>query len=139
MCIRDRYKIVFKRVWHNGDHTDEIDINKESGNGRYDTKCEIYVRDMTMVGKGFEPVFKKEPSFTGIARLHPNDKPDKIIGKKIALRNAMDLHDGDLGKVVYPRNPSFPKYRDPFFKELRTAIWKAFFAWVEGWNTRYTK
>lgn len=113
----NEYKIVFKRVW-----TKRVDCKYGMyaiGDGRYDTVCEIYVQDRTKLSSKLNDiVYHKEPSFTGIARLHPNDTPDKIVGKKIALRNALDM-----GFLSLPVN-----------KDIRTAIWKAFWEWVAAWK-----
>ena len=67
---------------------------------RFDTVCRINYDGL--------------PPFIGVAKLHPNDKPDKIIGKKIALANAMH------GRIK--------------LKDNRTVIWKAFLQWVESWK-----
>ena len=104
MFTLNGYKIVFRRRWQN--KCTDFNGKYLLGDGRYDTVCEIYIRDI------------KFPSYTGIAKLHPNDRPDKIVGKKIALRNAMK------------------EYRHVFDKGIRTVIWKAFFAWVESWNNQ---
>ena len=85
MFIVNNYKIAFKRVWL--ERTVDINGAYVYGNGRYDTICEIYVC------KDFAP------RFTGIAKLHPNDQPDKIIGKKIALRNAIGVWDAENEKA----------------------------------------
>ncbi len=146
----NEYKIVFERLWHQPERhiatcrkryapsKQPCVCNKILElNGRYDTKCEIYTQDKTMVrqDKPDGIVFCKEPTFTGIAKLHPNDKPDKVDGKKFALRNAMALHDGDMCRIVYPKKDAAdPRYRDGFFKGARTAIWKAFWVWVTSWK-----
>jgi len=118
-------KIEFQRMWEN----DNTFPENEHGSGRYDTKCEIYVDDDT----------KEVPRFTGVARLHPNDKPDKIVGKKIALFKAMGLfwkmcpfYDA-FGRetqrpVLHCSNNTFDN------KKLRTKIWKAFWALVKSWK-----
>ena len=123
----NEYRIVFKRRWcQPGRHTD-ICVNRflpkkvPCGcnkilklNGRYDTVCEIYTRDRTMtcLTRIDGLVYRKEPTFTGVAKLHPNDQPDKIIGKKIALRNATKDWD----------------------KVSRTLIWTHFWGWVADWK-----
>ena len=68
---------------------------------RSDTVCQIKYADNLM-------------PFVGVAKLHPNDRPDKIIGKKVALANAMH------GRIQR--------------KDHRTIIWKAFFQWVDSWK-----
>ncbi|HUX47305.1 MAG TPA: hypothetical protein VMV58_04765 [Desulfosporosinus sp.] len=106
MFTVNEYKIVFKKRWH-GCH--------KKVNGRYDTVCEIYVKDLEV------------PRFTGIAKLHPNDHVDRILGKKIAMRNA----------IGYFELKDSPKHNfrcaDFYNKSVRTAIWKAFQAWVAMW------
>ena len=124
MFYVNKYKVVFKRNWHNR----EVDFHDKyvDGDGRYDTICEIYTVDDTMVGSGFRKVYHKEPTFTGIAKLHPNDKPDKIIGKKIALKNAISNRQ--------TLEEHMKRDLHHFDKEVRTAIWKAFFSWVTSWK-----
>jgi len=84
------FKVTFQRIW-----TDQK-------RGRYDTFCEVNLPGDTI----------NWPR-SALAHLHPNDKPDKIVGKKIALGKA--LKRAEVGK------------------ELRTMIWKAFWAWVAKW------
>ena len=133
MFTVNEYRIVFKRRWHNrvGDHLDDSYIK---GDGRYDTKCEIYVQDPNMVGVGFAMVYHKEPRFTGIAKLHPKDKPDKIVGKKIALRDALLIIEMDVIPIKNLGDITDVKYYPAFNKEVRTAIWKAFWEWVLHWG-----
>lgn len=126
MFTVDAYKIVFKRVWH-------YDIGVPARkSGRYDTKCEIYL------------CTRETPYFIGIARLHPNDKPDKIVGKKIALFRAMGLYYKKVPyynafgtetkkTILHCSNNTFD------IKEVRTAIWKAFFEWVSTWPNQNIK
>jgi hypothetical protein len=104
----NEYKIVFKRRWHqtrirNDDPAYSSGFITLETDGRYDTVCEIYIN------------YLEVPHFTGVARLHPNDKPDKIVGKKVALRNAIS------------QSVSFNRTE-------RTAIWKAFWEWVADWK-----
>ncbi len=54
--------------------------------------------------------------FTGQARRHPKDYPNKMMGKKVALTKA--LYDMNAGKI------------------LRTIIWKAFWEWTESWRIK---
>lgn len=116
----NEYKIVFKRVWH------WYPVSKGSReglvrrSGRYDTKCEIYVHQ-----PGAEKTEGK-PRFIGIAKLHPNDQPDKIIGKKIALRNAIGVWDAESEEWSYSCSEFFNK-------EVRSTIWTHFWAWVADW------
>lgn len=78
---------------------------------RYTTVCEIQNEDT------------EEVVFTGHAKIHPNDIPDRIIGKKVALTNALLFCSH--GPTVW----NFPKY-------VRTEIWAAFWEWVENWNRK---
>jgi len=97
------YIITFTRIWH------EVSVDSKGihhRTGRYDTLCQI----IHVTGNCCD---------TGYARLHPKDKPDKIVGKKVALHNAMCVNGG---------------WRNKFWlKSRRTAIWEAFWAWVATW------
>jgi len=111
MFTVNEYKMVFKRRWHQTrlqaeDYGSGYII--PDGDGRYDTVCEIWISGLEV------------PRFTGVAKLHPNDQPDKIVGKKIALRNAI------IDRGAY-NNWAFQD------KSIRSAIWKAFWAWVATW------
>jgi len=125
----NEYKIVFKRRWHqkrlrkdsDPAHADPTLVEEDS-DGRYDTVCEIYVH-VTGSGSGSKGLYHGTPRFTGIAKLHPNDQPDKIVGKKIALRNALE-------KAV----PCHPNKLYTHNKQVRTAIWKTFWGWVASFN-----
>ncbi len=101
------YTITFKRIWHLVRNKEGNEcFAREDGaikSGRYDTLCQIRVTGTSV------------SYWTGAAKLHPKDKPDKIIGKKIALARALD------------RKGEF------FLKCKRKAIWKAFWAWVASW------
>ena len=113
------YKIIFYKEWHSIHHTkyDEFGGSLES-NGRYNTICEIWIPDLDI------------PRFVGIAKLHPNDKVDKILGKKIALQKAMGVF----------RKGWDNSYWKPFqTKQTRTEIWKAFRSWVESWRIQSEK
>jgi hypothetical protein len=79
-----------------------------------------------MVGSNFRIVYCKVPRFTGIAKLHPKDKPDKIVGKKIALRNAIGVW------IEYSKKWQY-NCADFYNKPVRTAIWTAFWNWVSQW------
>jgi hypothetical protein len=82
-----------------------------------DTMCEIW-----MIGDGsYETSPPKAPDYTGQVRLHPNDRPDKITGKKLALLRAMLVFPG-----VYK-----PRFKA---KVYRARIWEAFWAWVDSWT-----
>lgn len=86
-------------------------VPKRAQQGHYDTCCKIV--DFSLVDESGEVVNKYEAT----AYLHPNDKPDKIIGKKVALTKA-------LAKI---------KGLD---KQKRTKIWMAFWIWVASWKLK---
>ncbi len=104
MFETEKFRFVFKKLCF----TD--------GSGRFDTLCDIYVKESLVNGTN-------HPRYRGVARLHPNDAPDKITGKKKALLLAMQ--DGGL-KGMY--TGSF------FLRSKRTVVWKAFWSWVDSWS-----
>ena len=107
MFTVNEYKIVFKRRWHQP--RPQVMFKFEyipENNGRYDTVCEIWIPELEV------------PLFVGVVRLHPNDKPDKITGKKLALLKAM------TGTEAAYRFSA---------KSTRTEIWQAFWSWVSSW------
>lgn len=110
------YTITFKRVWYEAGVDSKDMIHRT---GRYDTRCEICLSELEV------------PRCSGIARLHPKDRPDKIIGKKIALRNAIGLLKVE-GKN-YHRFLTVLQQASFSNKKVRDAIWKAFWAWVASW------
>ena len=121
----ENYKITFEKRWHDFSVINNIDGSLIPKSGRYDMVCEIWVKDLEV------------PRFTGVAKLHPNDRPDKIVGKKIALQNA-------IGLIKVKDQPflhfSTLQQQDAFCKkEVRSAIWKAFWAWVESWKAKKRK
>ena len=122
MFTVNEYKIVFKRRWHQQRKGPDPQFGEVNDNdGRYDTVCEIYMPDSPSL---------ECPRFTGVAKLHPNDQVDRIVGKKIALRNAMIRG--------FRADPISKKYVTDFhlefyIKSKRTAIWKAFWQWVSQW------
>lgn len=112
-CVNLRF--VFKH-----ERTGFFEVTNEDGkakthwSGRYNVLCEVY-RDLTSF-----------PLYTGLAKLHPNDEPDPIIGKKIALEAAM-------------KGPFFVhiqgEYQTRFAnKGVRTEIWSAFWSWIASWQ-----
>ena len=113
------YKIVFRRRWHIPKRACLIDGTPFS-DGRYDTVCEIY--DDT----------GEVPRCTGVVKLHPNDQVDRIVGKKLALKRALDAmlpsDEQRYGEIL-------SNYYERQFKNKaeRTAIWKAFWTWVASW------
>lgn len=142
----NEYKVVFKRVWHQPERhvatcrkryapsKQPCGCNRKFKiNGRYDTKCEIYVQNKLMsTHKLGQVVYSKEPRFTGIAKLHPNDKPDKVDGKKFALRNAIGLLK--VKGQNFCRFETVNQQASFIQKDVRTAIWKAFWVWVTSWK-----
>lgn len=127
----NNYKIVFKRKWQVCyPNPDEPSIGIRIMNGRYDTVCEIYTRDKGVVTSDPSNIVWNNFYFiSGTARLHPNDCPDKIVGKKIALRNAIGVWDAENEEWIY-------NCAEFYNKPVRTAIWKAFHAWVDQWNNQ---
>ena len=83
------WRISFKRVPHT------------SNPSRFNTLCRI------------QDSADKNAPLIGLAFLHPKDKPDKLTGKKIALKNALFMGQKD--------------------KPIRAVVWKAFWQWVEAW------
>ena len=119
MFTVNEYKIVFKRRWHQPRDGKSVpnSVPVLENDGRYDTVCEIYIEDLEV------------PRFTGVAKLHPNDQVDRIVGKKIALRNAIGVAViEEDGNRTYNYNCA-----DFYRPDVRTAIWKAFCQWVSQW------
>lgn len=77
------------------------------------TLCSIYVH--------YDPM-PKDPitQYSGKATLHPNEQPDKINGKKVALKRAMQNSCGTYCPVFLSKSD-------------RTEVWKAFWQWVSTW------
>ena len=113
------YKIVFRRQWHQPRPQSEFEDIPDN-NGRYDTVCEIWEANDDFC------------DFVGVAKLHPKDKLNKVLGKKIALLNAM------IKRIVWLTDPITNKREKHiewyFSKQDRTEIWEAFWAWVKSWN-----
>ena len=62
----------------------------------------------------------------GSVLIHKGDQPDRILGKKYALRKALIKQAYFVGKrhiIVWRLE-----------KEKRTKIWKAFWTWTETWK-----
>jgi len=114
MFTVNEYKILFNHRWHLR--------TSDYGNGRYDTVCEIY-------NTGIEKSSSK-PISTGVAKLHPNDQVDKLVGKKVALLNAM-ITGYRVDRVSGQKKPDY--HLEFYIKSKRTAIWKAFWQWVASW------
>jgi len=117
----EKYRITFDKHCHDFSVVNNIDGSLIQGSGRYDTCCHIIHGNMV------------SPTWNGKALLHPNDPVDKIIGKKIALRNAMIR-----GHRIDPiSKKKIPIYHLEFnHKPTRTKIWKAFWAWTESWKPK---
>ena len=90
-----KFEVRFSKLWHGN----PVTLTRSS---RFDTSCCITAEGV---------------DFIGIAQLHPNDQPNKITGKKVALAKA--LSQGLL-------------------KPERTLIWDAFWEWVQGWGIKDT-
>jgi len=121
MFTAGKYKIVFRRRWHQPRLYTEIDglCFMKDNNGRYDTVCEIWISDLEV------------PRFKGVAKLHPNDKLDKVLGKKIALQKAMITGY----RIDIISKQKVPKYKLEFcIKSKRIEMWQAFWVWVKSWN-----
>jgi len=87
------------------------------GTGRFGVTCFIQQ-------EGIE-----EDIYIGSVLIHKGGQPDRVTGKKYALRKAMIAAegldtDGHLAIIWY-----FPKRQ-------RTEIWKAFWEWVESWDKK---
>ena len=120
MFTVNEYKILFNHRWHLR--------TSDYGNGRYDTVCEIYTQCTTTLTKRI--IYREKPSFTGVAKLHPNDQVDKLVGKKVALLNAM-ITGYRVDRVSGQKKPDY--HLEFYIKSKRTAIWKAFWQWVASW------
>ena len=120
MSTAGGYKIVFRRQWHQPRPQSEFEDIPDN-NGRYDTVCEIWEANDDLSSR-----------FVGVAKLHPKDKLNKVLGKKIALLNAM------IKRIVWLTDPITNKREKHiewyFSKQDRTEIWKAFWVWVKSWN-----
>jgi len=119
------YKIVFSRQWH--ERGTDINGKYVYGSGRYDTVCEI--TDLSVCSDW------EENHFTGVAKLHPNDQVDQIVGKKLALKRALDaawpFDDSGISGTVFEM-----RKHDAERKFHRTEIWKAFWQWVANWSNQ---
>lgn len=104
MFKTDKYKITFKRI-----------------KPAFNIVCQIF--DLT--GKEYEVILA-----TAASVLHPQDKYDKIKGKKIALTKAMIDHYEF--KEVNGKTVKVPIWR--FDKVDRAIIWQAFWNWVDSWG-----
>ena len=93
MFKTENYRIRFEK---------DFPSNLAKSRGRFNTRCEIYKEGEDCCDS------------MGIAFLHPNDSPDRIVGKKIALAQALEDMDTD--------------------KSTRTIIWNDFHKWVESWK-----
>lgn len=86
-------------------------VPKMHWSGRYNVLCEVYGEHSAL------------PLYRAIAKLLPNDEPDPILGKKIALKGVM-MHP-DVHESYHTRFAS---------KHVRTEIWTAFWQWVSSWK-----
>jgi hypothetical protein len=87
--------------------------------------CEIYKENLRL--------------YTGVAILHPNDRVDRVVGKKIALGRALQQMwpstlDGDIIIVDDIDEPAFEIMKIEAERKLkRKVIWSAFWMWVAQW------
>jgi hypothetical protein len=132
------YKIVFKKRWH---QPREIDAKATprlacapgtlANDGRYDTVCEI---TNLSVHSDWEA-----NHFEGIAVLHPNDRVDRIVGKKIALGRALEVAwpsslEGEVIRINSGDDAAFEIMKIEAERKLkRKVIWCAFWQWVSQW------
>jgi len=123
----NEYKIVFKRRWHEKRERQILFGGKSrisDNDGRYDTVCEIWIPEMEV------------PFYTGVANLHPNDKADKITGKKVALLDAM-VEEWKEDPITKKKIPVY--FIEFGLKSIRTEIWQAFRSWVSSWPNKAVK
>jgi hypothetical protein len=86
--------IYLQFEYPNAKATDPLTI-EDLGNERFDTLCRLLE---------YEPVKKAEHMTQlghGFAYCHPNDKPDKEKGRKVALAKAMDSASEFNGIPLY--------------------------------------
>ena len=86
------------------------------GTGRFGVTCFIYQ-------EGVEEVIS-----VGSVLIHKGDQPDRVIGKKYALRKALIKKAYFVGKrhvIIWQWD-----------KHMRTKIWDAFWEWVESWDKK---
>jgi len=108
MFKTDKYKITFKR--------EENIIELPFKNIKKDTAENFQLRTIVWcyITKLSEPVLDEVHGWADSAILHPNDKYDKVIGKKIALTKNLK--------------------RMNISKEERTVIWQAFWEMITSWE-----
>jgi len=105
-------KICFK-------HFKYVDVGFEKlKTGKFGVTCTIYKED------------REIPLFQGTVRPYYKDQPDRILGKKYALREA--LVSGRLKRKSDGKDVIFWN----FIQAERTEIWNAFWEWVESWDKK---
>ena len=105
-------KICFK-------HFKYVDVGFEKlKTGKFGVTCTIYKED------------REIPLFQGTVRPYYKDQPDRILGKKYALREAL------VNKRIKRKSDSKDIIVWNFTWAERTEIWNAFWAWVESWNKK---
>ena len=86
------------------------------GTGRFGVTCFIYQEGV------------EEAISVGSVLIHKGDQPDRVIGKKYALRKALIKKAYFVGKrhvIIWQWD-----------KHIRTKIWDAFWDWVESWDKK---
>jgi len=87
------------------------------GTGRFGVTCFIYQEGV------------EEAISVGSVLIHKGDQPDRVIGKKYALRKALRVADVWNDNKQITCTLLFPKQK-------RTEIWDAFWDWVESWDKK---
>jgi len=75
---------------------------------------------------------EEEDIYSGLTVLNPIDEYDKVVGKKIALTHALTQ------ETIYIKDETGTKVKRIIWhvcKEIRVEIWKAFWEWVDSWDS----
>ena len=86
------------------------------GTGRFGVTCFIYQEGV------------EEAISVGSVLIHKGDQPDRIIGKKYALRKAL------IKKAYFVEKRHVIIWQ--WDKHMRTKIWDAFWDWIESWDKK---
>jgi len=95
---------------------------EENKIGKFGVTCSVYLKD------GDTPLFQDT------VRPYYKDQPDRILGKKYALREALvnkRIKRKSAGKDILSTYIVWN-----FTKTERTEIWNAFWEWVESWDKK---
>ena len=95
---------------------------EENKIGKFGVTCSVYLKD------GDTPLFQ------GTVRPYYKDQPDRILGKKYALREALvnkRIKRKSAGEDILSTYIVWN-----FTKTERTEIWNAFWEWVESWDKK---